>query len=122
MTSSLPHYHIPSQLQLSPGQQQQQQLIFSSNHLLDSHTYTDSSCGSIDLVVVVVYGGGACHGGYDGCAGVWQLTLSLRLGLMGPPMEATVLVLKKVEPWVEAAWVKVESGTEARAPLEATNV
>ena len=28
MTSSLPHYHILSQLQLSPGQQQQQQLIF----------------------------------------------------------------------------------------------
>ena len=42
---------------------------------------TDNSCGSIDLVVVVVCGGGACHGGYDGCAGVWQLTLSLRLGL-----------------------------------------
>ena len=41
---------------------------------------------------------------------------------MGPPMEATVLVPKKVEPWVEAAWVKVEGGIEARAPLEATNV
>ena len=42
--------------------------------------------------------------------------------MMGPPMEATVLVPKKVEPWVEAAWVKVEAGTEARAPMEATNV
>ena len=45
------------------------------------------------------------------------MTLSLRLGLMGPLMEAIVLVLMNVEPWVEAACVKVEVGAEARAPL-----
>ena len=50
------------------------------------------------------------------------MTLSLRLGLMGPLMEAIVLVLMNVEPWVEAAWVKVEAGAEARVPLEATNL
>ena len=50
------------------------------------------------------------------------MTLSLRLGLMGPLMEAIVLVLMNVEPWVEAAWVKVKAGTEARVPLEATNL
>ena len=50
------------------------------------------------------------------------MTLSLRLGLMGPLMDAIVLVLMNVEPWVEAAWVKVEAGTEARAPMEASNV
>ena len=50
------------------------------------------------------------------------MTLSLRLGLMGPLMEAIVLVLMNVEPWVEAAWVKVKAGTEARVPLEVTNV
>ena len=29
---------------------------------------------------------------------------------------------KKLESWVEAAWVKVEAGTEARVPLEATDL
>ena len=92
----------------------------SSKHLLDSHTDADSSCGSIDLLLLLC-GGGACHEGYDGCAGVWQLTLSLRLGLMGPLMEAIVLVLMNVEPLVEVAWVKVEAATKASVPLEVTN-
>ena len=41
---------------------------------------------------------------------------------MGPLMEAIVLIPKKVESWVEAAWVKVKAGTEARVPLEATDL
>ena len=77
MTPSFPHYHNST---ISRSVAAAAATFFSSNHLFDSHTDTDSSCGSINLVVVV-YGGGACHGGYDGCAGVWQLTLILRLGL-----------------------------------------
>ena len=50
------------------------------------------------------------------------MTLILGLGLMGSFMEAIVLVLMNLELWVEAAWVKVEAGTEARVPLEATNL
>ena len=104
----LSHYHYLHYLLASSS---------SSNHLLDA----DSSCGSIDLLLLLC-GGGACYEGYDGCAGVWQLTLSLRLGLMGSLMEAIILGLMNVEPWVEAAWVKVEAGTEASALLEVTNV
>ena len=41
---------------------------------------------------------------------------------MGPFMEAIVLVLMNLELWVEAAEVKVKAGTEARVPMEATDL
>ena len=42
-----------SQFHYLPASSSSSGYFFSSNHLLDSHTNTDSSCGSIDLVVVV---------------------------------------------------------------------